>query len=63
MQTVGSPETVLHLYQTKRCHIQEVSVIHSPRRENFKFLARQCEQFRRIPLRLLWPNFLESRKT
>lgn len=43
-QTAGSSETVAHLYQTKRCHIPEVSVVHSPRRENFKFRVRQCEQ-------------------
>ena len=63
IQTAGSSETVVHFYQTKRCHISEVSVIHSPQRENFKFRVRQCEQFRRISLRLFWPNFLETRKT
>jgi hypothetical protein len=63
MHTAGSSEMVVHFYQTKRYHIPRVSVIKIPSRENFKFRVRQFEQFRRISLRLLWPNFLESRKT
>jgi hypothetical protein len=57
VETVGSSETLIHIYQTEWCRILEVSNIHACCRDNFKSHNSVCVCI----FLLIWPTTEEFR--